>query len=160
MTVGYSDDRDDPDPSSQLPDQARLTLLATATIAAEGLAEDTMVEIALIDEATMTELNESHMGKSGSTDVLSFPLENLVPGVVPTVDSGGPPLHLGDIFICPSVVARNAQVRRVRFQDEMALMVVHGLLHLLGYDHVADADAEQMEQRERDLLSTVGVVRP
>ena len=74
--------------------------------------------------------------------------------------AGGPPRNIGDIFICPAVVADNARSAAVSFQDEMALMVVHGLLHLLGYDHTVDSEAEQMEQRERDLLAAVGRTRP
>ena len=58
------------------------------------------------------------------------------------------------------MVSNNAALAEVPFADEMALMVVHGLLHLLGYDHVVDSEAEQMEQRERDLLAVVGRARP
>ncbi len=67
---------------------------------------------------------------------------------------------LGDVVVCPPVVRRNAAAADVPFGDEMALMVVHGILHLLGYDHEDDGDAEKMEQRERDLLALVGRTRP
>jgi probable rRNA maturation factor len=63
------------------------------------------------------------------------------------------PLILGDVVVCPSVAARNAVAHGVSLDDEVALLVVHGLLHLLGMDHLADEDAEAMEQRERDLLA-------
>ena len=116
--------------------------------------------IVLIDVAPMTELNEAHMGKKGPTDVLSFPLEAMRPGETPAGDPAGPPLGIGDVFICPEVVADNAQSAGVPLRNEMALMVVHGLLHLLGYDHVVDSEAEQMEQRERDLMAEAGLVRP
>ena len=72
----------------------------------------------------------------------------------------GPPLNLGDVIICPTVVASNAASAEVEFDDELALMVVHGLLHLLGYDHHEDEEAERMEARERTLLSAVGRIRP
>ena len=159
MTIVFTDDRSDPSLSDPV-DIARLVELATATLAAEGFPDGTEVTLALVDESAMAGLNESHMGKAGPTDVLSFPLESLTPGSVPDAVPNGPPLLLGDVFICPAVVANNAQLAQVRFADEMALMVVHGLLHLLGYDHVVDSEAEQMEQRERDLLAVVGLVRP
>ena len=107
----------------------------------------------------MTELNVAHMNKEGPTDVLAFPLEHLAPGKHPVFTDGGPPPFLGDVFICPAVVAGNADREQVPFDDEMALMVVHGILHLLGYDHAVDAEAEHMEQRERELLAGVGRVR-
>ena len=159
MTIVFTDDRSDPSLSTPV-EAERLADLAAIALTAEGYPGDTEVTLTLIDEAAMAVLNESHMGKSGPTDVLSFPLESLAPGTVPDAVPGGPPLHLGDVFISPAVVADNARLAEVPFADEMALMVVHGLLHLLGYDHVVESEAEQMEQRERDLLAAVGLVRP
>ena len=134
--------------------------LAVNTLAAEGFDDNVEVAITLIDEAPMAVLNSTHLGKPGPTDVLSFPLEELTPGAIPATVAEGPPRNIGDIFICPTVVADNATSAAVSFQDEMALMVVHGLLHLLGYDHIVDSEAEQMEQRERDLLAAAGRTRP
>lgn len=159
MKIEFLDDRDDP-ALSVVFEITDLEHLAAATLAAEGLGDDVEVAITLIDEAAMARLNETHLGKSGPTDVLSFPLEELTPGAIRATPPGGPPRNLGDIFICPVVVADNAKAAAVSSQDEMALMVVHGLLHLLGYDHIVDSEAEQMEQRERDLLATVGRTRP
>ena len=137
MTIVFADERSDPSLSPPVESQA-LQELAATTLTSEGLPD----------------------GKSGPTDVLSFPLESFTPGTTPVPPADGPPLHLGDVFICPAVVSYNAASAGVPFADEMALMVVHGLLHLLGYDHVVDSEAEQMEQRERDLLAVVGRVRP
>ena len=159
MTVTFVDDRS-VTPLSEDFELGVLRALANATLLSEGLPSDTEVAISLLDVAAMAELNEAHMGKSGPTDVLSFPLEDLAPGSLPQAMSDGPPVNLGDVFICPGVVANNAAAARVRLRDEMALMVVHGLLHLLGYDHVVDSEAEQMEQRERDLMAAAGLVRP
>ena len=159
MTVTIVDDRSNT-PLSEDFESGVLRALANATLLSEGLPSDTEVAISLLDVAAMAELNEAHMGKSGPTDVLSFPLEDLAPGSLPQAMSDGPPVNLGDVFICPGVVANNAAAARVRLRDEMALMVVHGLLHLLGYDHVVDSEAEQMEQRERDLMAAAGLVRP
>lgn len=116
--------------------------------------------ITLVDSDRIAALNAAHLGKTGPTDVLSFPLEQLTPGGAPAGSPNGPPLALGDVLICPQVVRDRADGAGVDFEDEMALMVVHGLLHLLGYDHVNDEDAERMESRERDLLAAVGRRRP
>ncbi len=85
----------------------------------------------------MAELNGEYMGKTGPTDVLSFPIEDFAGGITEP-DAEGPPLLLGDILICPAVVRANAAAAEVPFEDEMALMVVHGILHLLGNDHVIE----------------------
>lgn len=154
MIVHLTDEQDDPLESEPL------RQAALAAMSAEQLPPDTEVAMTLVDEQAIAELNEAHMGKQGPTDVLSFPLETLAPGVVPQRQHDGPPVLLGDIFICPSVVAANAAREQVPFEDEMALMVVHGLLHLLGYDHIVDAEAEMMEQREREVLAGLGRVRP
>ncbi|MFC2177279.1 rRNA maturation RNase YbeY [Actinomycetota bacterium] len=159
MKIEFLDDRDDPSLSSAVA-IADLVHIAAATLGGEGLGADVEVAITLIDEAAMALLNATHLERPGPTDVLSFPLEELTPGAIPATPAGGPPRNIGDVFICPAVVADNANAAAVSFQDEMALMVVHGLLHLLGYDHIVDSEAEQMEQRERDLLAVVGRTRP
>lgn len=153
MKVAILDEMDEPLPTKPLRDLARRVL------AAEHLPDDTEVTLHLVEVARIAELNEQHLGKAGPTDVLSFPLEDLTPGSVPEPAPGGPPLHLGDVFICPVVVAENADSFKVGFDDEMALMTVHGILHLLGYDHVEDGDAELMEGKERDILAETGLVR-
>ncbi len=130
-----------------------LRALAQGVVAAEALPEGTEVSIVLVDEAQIAEYNARFLDRSGPTDVLAFPIEEMMPGRVPTADPSGPPLNLGDVFICPSVVSQQASRHGVAFEDEMALMVVHGILHLLGYDHDADSDAELMERRERELLA-------
>jgi probable rRNA maturation factor len=73
---------------------------------------------------------------------------------------GGPPIELGDVFIAPSVVRDNAIRHEAPFEDELSLMVVHGLLHLLGWDHEVEDDAIRMEARESELLARIGRVRP
>lgn len=153
MTVLVTDDQDDPIPTEPLSD------LAGITMEAEGLEAETVVALSLVDVSRMAVLNETHLGKTGPTDVLSFPIEDAIPGDPPVQIAGGPPVHIGDIFICPEIVKANALSQEVSFDDEMSLMVVHGVLHLLGYDHVDDADAELMEGRERTILEAAGRVR-
>jgi probable rRNA maturation factor len=154
MPVDVNDEQDDP---LELED---FGAAATAVLRGEGLPDETQVSLTFIEMDEMARLNEEHMGRSGPTDVLAFPIEALLPGRVPERDGDGPPLLLGDVVVCPQVVRKQAAAADVAFDDEMALMVVHGMLHLLGYDHVMDADAEVMEQRERDLLAIVGRERP
>lgn len=154
MNVLIVDEQDDPLPGGDLLELAELVLRK------EGVPEDSEVAIVFIDDAEMTGLNERHRGGVGPTDVLSFPLEEGEPGRPPERDPAGPPLNLGDVFIAPDMVRANAVAGGVEFADELALMVVHGLLHLLGWDHVEDADAARMEERERQLLGAVGRVRP
>ena len=155
MNVTFADEQDDPlEPSGWIVD------LASHVLGAEGLDGDTHLGVTLVSGAYMAALNADAMGKEGPTDVLSFPLEDATPGAPPRRLPGGPPIHVGDVVICPAVVQANAAVAQVPYEDELALMVVHGVLHLLGYDHVDDADAEQMEGRERQVLAAVGRVRP
>ena len=115
------------------------------------------------DEATIAELNEQFMGKTGPTDVLSFPIdaEPEPTGRVPDAGGTGPgeppveeiPQLVGDIVLCPLVAARNAVDHEVSFDDEVALLIVHGVLHLRGWDHMIDDEAERMEAREREILA-------
>jgi probable rRNA maturation factor len=109
-----------------------------------------------VSEDEMTGYNSRFLSRAGPTDVLAFPVEDLLPGVVPEHEPHGPPLMIGDVIIAPTYVRRQAKQFGVSFEDEMALMATHGILHLIGYDHEADEDAERMEQRERDLLGLVG----
>lgn len=130
--------------------------LAEVVLAEEGYPEDAEVTLLFIDESEMTSYNQRFLDRDGPTDVLAFPVEDLLPGVVPDHDPQGPPLMLGDVVIAPSYVRRQAEQNEVSFEDEMALMVTHGILHLLGYDHIDDTEAERMEERERILLAKVG----
>ncbi len=137
--------------------------LARRVLAARGVKGETEVSLLFVDEEAMAALNQQFLGQSGPTDVLSFPIED-EPG--PTGRSpdlggsgpGGSPEEgtltlLGDVVICPAVAARNAAEHEVSLDDEVALLVVHGLLHLLGLDHEDDAEAERMEALEQVLLA-------
>ncbi len=137
--------------------------LARHALEDEGVRGPAEVSLLFNDEATMGALNQQFMGKSGPTDVLSFPIdfEDEPGGRNPDAGTTGPgeapepeiPQLIGDVVICPSVAARNAREHECSTEDEIALLVVHGVLHLLGWDHEVDEEAEQMEARERELLS-------
>ncbi len=98
----------------------------------------------------MAALNAAHRGIDRPTDVLALGTDD---GSAPRAD--GEPRLVGDVVICPSVAASNAADRGTTVDDELALLVVHGALHLVGYDHIDDADAARMQGRERELLAPV-----
>ena len=152
MDITLADEQDDPLPSLDV------VGLAITALEAEGLPDATQLAITFVAPDRMAELNSEYMSKQGPTDVLSFPIEDL--SAPPVRDPDGPPLLLGDVVICPSVVCGNAAAAGVAFEDEMARMVVHGILHLMGRDHVVDAESELMEQRERESLAMVRRGRP
>lgn len=133
--------------------------LAELILRDEGYPEDAEVTLLFVDEKEMASYNRRFLDREGATDVLAFPVESLVPGIAPDTDPVGPPLMLGDVVISPGYVRRQASDLGVSFEEEMALMVTHGILHLLGYDHEEDDQAERMEARERQLLSLMGMTR-
>ena len=137
--------------------------LARQVLEARGIKGEAEVSLLFVDEEAIAALNAQFLGKTGPTDVLSFPIED-EPGPTgrsPDFGGSGPGVSpeqgalmlLGDVVICPAVAARNAVEHEVSFEDEVALLVVHGLLHLLGLDHEAEAEAERMEAIERQLLA-------
>ena len=130
--------------------------LALLVMSEEGFPDEAEVTLLFVDEGEISSYNERFLDRTGATDVLAFPVEELIPGIVPDTDPQGPPLMLGDVVIAPSYVRRQADDMGVAYDDEMALMVTHGILHLLGYDHVDDDEARRMEERERELLAKVG----
>jgi probable rRNA maturation factor len=133
--------------------------LAGMVLREEGYSDQVEVTLIFVSESEMAAYNERFLDRGGPTDVLAFPVEDLMPGIVPDNDPQGPPLMLGDVVVAPAYVRRQADEYGVSFEDEMALMVTHGILHLLGYDHVDDHDAERMEARERELLPLAGRTR-
>jgi probable rRNA maturation factor len=143
-------------------DLAAYVGLARHVLEAEGVRGGAELSLLFVDEPTIAELNVRFLGHEGPTDVLSFPLDDepLVGGRLPDAGGSGPgepvedlpPDLLGDVVVCPAVASSNATRDGVGFTDELALLVVHGTLHLLGWDHELDAEAERMEARERELL--------
>jgi probable rRNA maturation factor len=143
----------------------RWVRLARDVLHAEGVRGDAELSILFVDEESMSDLNQRFLGKPGPTDVLAFPIDEEVVESGRSPDSGGPgpgylptepselPTLLGDLVICPTVASRNAPEHAGTYDDELALLIVHGILHLMGRDHVDDEEAEAMEQRERELLA-------
>ena len=142
----------------------RWARLAEAVLRAEKVRGDAELSVLFVDEATITAHAERFLGHEGPTDVLAFPIEDepLPSGRSPDGGGNGPgweppepdgmPLLLGDVVICPEVAARNAARFGRPYEDELALLLVHGILHLLGMDHENNEEAEAMEAREQELL--------
>jgi probable rRNA maturation factor len=118
--------------------------LDTLTQAKRGGA----VAILLTDDAAVADLNTRFRGKPTSTNVLSFP----------AADSAYP--HLGDVALAYGVCASEAEAQSKSLADHLTHLVVHGVLHLLGYDHESEADAEVMEQMECEILRRFGIADP
>jgi probable rRNA maturation factor len=146
-------------------DAARWVRLATRVLEAEGVAGDAELSMLFVDEVSMADLNQRFRGEEGPTDVLAFPIDEDAIETGRSPDSGGSgpgtgtsdppevPLVLGDVVVCPLVAQRNAPNHAGTYDDELALLVVHGVLHLLGMDHADDREAAVMQRRERELLS-------
>jgi probable rRNA maturation factor len=145
-------------------DVARWVRLARIVVEEERVPGDTELSLIFVDEDVIADLNERFLGASGSTDVLAFPMDDDVvlggrqpdqggrgPGS-PT-EPGDPPTLLGDVVVCPRVAERQALEHGVSPEDELALLVVHGVLHLLNYDHAEPQEAEAMQRREHELLA-------
>jgi probable rRNA maturation factor len=140
-------------------DETEVAGFVEAILRQESVAGDSTLSVTFIDSPAMTDLNVEHMSKQGPTDVLSLPIEDAAPNRPPIGIVGGPPLDLGDIFICEDVVEAHAVEYGVPFTSELYLMVVHGVLHILGWDHQNDVEAEAMELREEQHLTTIGLTR-
>ncbi len=158
LEVFVADEQD-----AQPVDVARWEALARAVLVAEGVRGEAELALMFVDEAAMTELNGTFMGEQGPTDVLAFPLDaedEVGVGRSPDGSSTGPdrdpvtdlPMLLGDVVVCPAVAARNAPAHAGTYDDEIALLVTHGTLHVLGWDHATPEETEAMQARERELL--------
>jgi probable rRNA maturation factor len=146
-------------------DIERWTALARSVLVAEGVRGDVELAVLFVDETSMAALNNQFMDVDEATDVLAFPIDDDVieMGRWPDASTTGPdrtpvepddaPLLLGDVVICPAVAARNAPEHAGTVEDELALLVVHGVLHVLGMDHAEADERTAMQARERDLLT-------
>ncbi len=132
-----------------LPTEDQIVQWATAAVQPEGDVVEMTVRI--VDEAESHELNLTYRGKDRSTNVLSFPFE--------CPDEVELPL-LGDLVICRQVVEREAAEQEKSLMAHWAHMVVHGSLHLLGYDHIEDDEAEEMESLETQIMQGLGFDDP
>lgn len=120
--------------------------LALHVLVMESAPEEAELSIALVSDEEMARLNEQYRGIAGPTDVLSFGCDD------PCLATEGEPILLGDVIIAPEVAQRQAAENGVTVEAELNLLLVHGILHLFGYDHDRDEDAAVMQERERVVL--------
>ena len=132
-----------------LPTEEQIVQWATAAVQPEG--DEVEMTVRIVDEAESHELNLTYRGKDRPTNVLSFPFE--------CPDEVELPL-LGDLVICRQVVEREAAEQEKALIAHWAHMVVHGSLHLLGYDHIEDDEAEEMESLETQIMQGLGFDDP
>lgn len=132
-------------------DELEFAELARYVLAQMHVAEGAELAIMFVDEPAMEQLHIQWMDEPGSTDVLSFPMDELRPG---TADKPTPAGLLGDIVVCPAVAARQAAAAGHSTEEEMLLLTTHGILHLLGYDHVEPEEEKEMFALQRNLLLT------
>jgi len=137
-------------------DGSAMLRFAERVLGEEGLPETTEMAVLLIGADQIADYNERFMNRSGPTDVLAFPVEDLTPGHIPHLAPDEPPLNLGDVFLCPSEIEARAVAEGIDQEDFLYLLLAHGILHLLGYDHGDDEQALLMERREDELLQLIG----
>jgi len=142
------------EPYQEFVDSARLKEAARRVLAAERVQGD--LAIIVTDDETVADLNRRFLGKEGPTDVLSFPAQ------APEASDGFvlPPEeapYLGDILIALPFTQRQAERVGRPLEDELALLVVHGTLHLLGYDHAAEEEKARMWARQNAILAEMGI---
>lgn len=116
-----------------------------------NIDDDFELTIRIVDEMESAQLNETYRHKKGATNILSFPFE---------VPEGMELNLLGDLVVCAPVLEREAQEQNKSLHNHWAHIVIHGTLHLLGYDHIEDEEAQEMEAKEIELLQTLSIPNP
>jgi len=130
---------------------ARVDAAVRAALAGAGVTGAVEVSILLTDDARQRQLNRDHRGKDSATNVLSFPA-----GFAPPEG----PRPLGDISLALETVVREGSEQDKSVADHLSHLLVHGTLHLLGYDHLDEGGAEEMEALEREILAGLGIADP
>lgn len=139
-----------------VPDAEVIQTWANAAVKqVESNSSERQMTVRIVDIDEITQLNEQYRQKTGATNVLSFPFE-LPPGMPAEAGDGS----LGDLVVCAAVVAQEAEAQQKSSESHWAHMIVHGTLHLLGYDHLTDDEAQQMESEEITVLEGFGYANP
>jgi probable rRNA maturation factor len=145
LSIGYAV------PRKGVPSAASFRTWTDAALRGAKRRKATELSIRIVDTDEGRALNRDYRGKDYATNVLSFPVE-LPPGITLPL--------IGDLAICAPVVAREAKEQGKVPRDHWAHMTVHGVLHLLGFDHIEDAEAETMEALETRILAGLGIADP
>ncbi len=168
-------------------DEEAVRELAVFALAHMGVPETAELSVSVVDPREIQELNAAWRGRDTTTDVLSFPCDDAfadgfaddVPFTAADVDADGEdddggqggdafvpdapftpdgaPLELGDVVICPDIIDEQRTAFSTSFEGELSLMLVHSILHLLGYDHETPEERQAMEQREKEILDAFGL---
>ena len=139
-------------------DESRVTELVSSIVVADlPQTTDWEISLHLVTDETISELNARHRGKDAPTDVLSFPLHEQ--GGEHFVVPPGQPLHLGDVVVSYPKAVEQAEEFGHSVEREVAYLVAHGVLHILGYDHENDADRQRMRDKEEAALQPLGFTR-
>jgi len=139
--------------SEGCPDAEWLRVIAGAVLEAESAGKDIEMGLVITGQHKIRELNKTYRGIDRPTDVLSFPMQE-----GEDTDFTSPPdgiVYLGDVVISYPQAQQQAKERRHSVKKEMAVLTIHGILHLLGYDHTDDGEAQRMETRERQILQDI-----
>ena len=134
-------------------DEGSLQVLTMHAMAHMKVHPDADVAIVLVDEKTMSDLHLQWMDEPGPTDVLSFPMDELRPGLEGDDAVEG---ILGDIVLCPTVAQQQAEAAGHSLMDELHLLTVHGMLHLLGFDHAEPEEEKEMFGLQGEILRAFG----
>jgi probable rRNA maturation factor len=135
--------------SNGQPDQEQIQRWVDAAL--DGFNQDTEIVVRIVDEKESAELNEQYRLKPGPTNILSFPVE---------VPEGIELNLLGDLVVCAPVLEKEALEQHKTLTDHWAHIIVHGVLHLLGYDHIDETQAELMESKEITILNKLNIKNP
>ena len=131
------------------PEQEQIQQWVDAAL--DGFNQDTEIVVRIVDEQESAELNEQYRLKPGPTNILSFPVE---------VPEGIELNLLGDLVVCAPVLEKEALEQHKALTDHWAHIIVHGVLHLLGYDHLDEDEAELMESKEITILNKLNIKNP
>ncbi|ERN54757.1 rRNA maturation RNase YbeY [Alkalihalophilus marmarensis] len=135
-----------------------VTKLITSAAEYEKLDGEVELSITFVDEKRIQEINAEYRGKDMTTDVISFALNDEVEDEADMIMEGMPNA-LGDIIISVAHISRQAEEYGHSFERELGFLVVHGFLHLLGYDHMTEQDEKAMFSRQEEILSAYGLTR-
>ena len=128
-------------------DEERIKGIAEYSLAKLGIHPDSELSISLVDESEMSSLHLQWMDEPGPTDVLSFPMDELLPNSA----AGGPGV-VGDVVLCPSYAEKQAKLAGHSLQEELELLTVHGVLHLVGFDHREPEEEKLMFAMQEEYL--------
>ena len=134
---------------------AWLEAVAGEVLVAEGVGADTEVELLVSTQERIQQLNRDYRGKDEPTDVLSFSAREQAADSPPFIPPPDGVLHLGEVIISYPQALKQAEERGHPLKKELAILLIHGLLHLLGYDHEEEAQEHRMQAREKELLSLI-----